>query len=750
MEQNNDINLEDENYNAESIQGLSERDKIRTKTPVYAGDTVESGFHVLLREPVDNSIDEFNYLQDKYKSKNNFSTIKILIDSNNGMASIRDYGRGIPYENDKKGMSTLEKTVSILHAGGKHNNNSNHLLSKDLNSGKSNYQFSSGINGIGITLTNYASNFFASVVYNEKKKEKAYIIYENGYLTTPTKIVPIDEKLDFLSEELQNDNKTGTLIIYSPSVKEDDFDDENVFETGTKFNKELIDSQLKILPYLNNGLRVDLNFDGEHTVYEKEDKFINILSKENKIEVKRKNDEGKEEISIENSKLVLNETPYFKEYMVLASNRESNSKKVFSIEDWTKMDYEDRRKYKIKTTVFELGFNFVEDSHEPFQENTVNGSIRIKGGKQDSVWKNQIKNIINEYISENHKKIGKFELDDIINNLTFMFMVKINEPSFAGQTKEKLNNPELQPFGTYFFKKYLTYWINREDKKQLARLIQLLEANRKARLKYDDIKRSVFKELNNTSDDALLMKKGKLSEYTYRGKDPEKLKLLELMLIEGDSAAGPAKAAAVRDYVSILPLKGKVLNAIKNTPEKIFQNDEVISLNTALECGIGKDFDIEKLKYPTVTIFTDADIDGLHIASLLIALFYKYYKPLITNGHIYINLAPLYQIVSGKKVKYAWNDAERAQIEKEFGGNPTVQRYKGLGEMNDDELYEATLKKGTRKMVQLQMTDLEENDREINTFMNDRGEDKEYLKCIFDDFYKTNNKPIIKLSSPKI
>ncbi len=764
MKKNNiedDFNLDDEieneienTYNADSIKGLSERDKIRTKTPVYAGDTVETGFHVLLREPVDNSIDEFNFLKDfneKQGKNTSFDTIKIFINSEKNIASVRDYGRGIPYEKDKNGLSTLEKTVSILHAGGKHENNSNHLLSQDLNSNKSNYQFSSGINGIGITLTNYASNFFAAVVYNEKKKEKAYIVYKNGYLDKETTIVDINTPLDFLTEEQNQDNRNGTLIIYEPSVKDDDFDDENVFEAGTKFNKEMIFSQLKILPYLNIGLRVELNFDGEHIIFEKEEKFVDILKKENKKIVSVKGEDGnyiKKEVDL---KLIMEESPYFTEYMILGQNRESDSKnkKVFSLEEWIKLDYEERKKYKIKTTIFELGFNFIESNDIPFQENTVNGSIRIKGGKQDTVWKTQIKNTINSYIEENHKKIGSFETEDIINSLTFMFMVKINEPLFAGQTKEKLNNPELQQFGNYFFKKYLTYWINREDKKNLARLIMLLEANRKARLKSNEIKESVFKELNNKSDDALLLNKGKLSECTYRGKDPEKLKLLELMLIEGDSAAGPAKSAAVREYVSILPLKGKVLNAIKNSPEKIFKNDEIINLNTALECGIGKDFDITKLKYPTISIFTDADIDGLHIASLLIALFYKYYKPLISNGNIYINLAPLYQIVCGKNIKYAWNEKEKNDIVNKANGKCTVQRYKGLGEMNNDELYEATLKKGARRMVQIQLNDLIENEKEIMTFMNDRNEDKEYLKVIFDKYYQTNNKPIIKLTAPK-
>jgi len=270
----------DYSQNADAIQTLSERNKIRTKIAVYAGDATITGFHVLLREPIDNAIDEFSFHKENIKDTK-FDTIKITIDTKRKRAKVRDYGRGIPYVKDKSGMSTLEKTLTILHAGGKHHNNANHLLSENLGENKSQYSFSSGINGIGITLTNFASNLFQAVVYNEKMNEKAYMTFKDGYIEHEATITKLQNSLDFLDEEDNKDLKTGTLIIYEPSIKLNDFDDDNVFENDVNFDKEIITKQLKILPYLNPGLTIKLIYDGEEIIFKKEQQFSSILKKEN-------------------------------------------------------------------------------------------------------------------------------------------------------------------------------------------------------------------------------------------------------------------------------------------------------------------------------------------------------------------------------------------------------------------------------------------------------------------------------------
>jgi len=737
--------IKDYSQNADSIKTLSERNKIRDKIGMYAGTATSSALLTLLREVSDNSIDEFNYCKENLPNFN-FKTIKVSVDTKTITAKIRDYGRGIPYVKDSKGMSTLEKTLTILHAGGKHNNNSNYLLSKTLHENKSNYSFSSGINGIGICLDVYASKFFKAVVFNEKKQEKSYMTFKNGFIENEATIVNLKEKLDFLDEEDNNDFKTGTLIMFSPAIKNDDFDDENVFEPDSNFDKEAIINQLKILPYLNPGLKIELNFDGEKIVFEEQDTFDSILKKENK------------------AKLVFNENPYFQEYMVLGQNRETKSKKVFSLNDFIKLPYKERIKYKIKTSIFELAFNFLEKNDEPFQENTVNGSIRIHGGKQDQVWKNQIKKVINEYIAEDktlQRRVGQLETEDIMSSLTFMFMVKINEPSFAGQTKEKLDNPELVQFGNYFFKKYLKYWINRADKKEIEILVKVLEANKKARLKSDQIKDSVFKDIVNSSDNALLMNTTKLTKC--KSKKPE---LCELFLVEGDSAAGPCKESRVAEYQAILPLKGKLVNALKNKDLKaLFKNQEIINLITALECKINNDFDYSKLRYYKIIILSDKDTDGLHIRNLNETFFYRFYKELIRKGHVYIVDAPLFAIKTSKKTYYAWDIAERDSITKKVQGRYEVTRFKGLGEMNSEQLYDTCLDKANRRLIQTTLEDFEGVDKDnldedenyeseelenlINVYMNDRPKDKQDRNLLIDEYYKNPRKEILVMEAPE-
>lgn len=737
--------------NENALHGLEERNKIRDKMGMYAGGNGISSLHVLIREPNDNAIDEWNVKP--------FEKIKIKIDSKNNICSVRDYGRGIPYVTDSKGESVLKKAVSILHMGGKHNNNSNHLLSEEISDFKGNYQFSSGINGVGITLTNYASDDFNAIVFNEENDEKAYVSYHDGYLKSEG-VVKLNEPLDLYdssidsfvydNNELVEDIKTGTMIVFKPSIKEDAFDDDGVFDEGISFDKEIVVNQLKTLPYLNPGLIIELQFDDEVIIFDKKEEFKQIIDDENK------------------SHLIFKENLYFKEHMIYAQNKETKKAKVFSLEEFIKQPYEFRKNQNIKETVFEIAFNFIEGSKEPFKENNVNGSIIISGGKQDQNLKQKLKQYINDFIDENYKKIGHFEVDDIMANFSFMFQVKINEPKFAGQTKDKLDNSELTQFSNYFFKKYLKWWINREDKKSLDKLIKILEANRKAREDTNKVRDNVFKEIFNKSDDALLSNTKKLTKC--KSKVPE---LCELFLVEGDSAAGPAKASRVDEYQAVLPLKGKLLNALKGSDvNKMLKNEEIINLISALECGIGKEYDYSKLRYHKIVLLTDKDIDGLHIRNLNTVFFYVFYKELIQKGHLYIADAPLYGIKTKKGNFYAWTIEERDEIIERLKSESTryeVTRFKGLGEMNDEQLYETTLNKEHRKLIQVKMNDfsdieddleevidvIEEKDVDfvdfqelIHVYMDNRKEDKLAREKLINEYYSTSKEKLIKLKSP--
>jgi DNA gyrase subunit B len=761
MKKNQKENIE-YSQNANALHGLSERDKVRTKMGMYAGGTGVEALHVLIREPNDNSIDEWNYLKSIGKP---FDKIKISIDSKNTICSVRDYGRGIPYVKDENGVSVLEKAVSVLHMGGKHDNNSNHLTKEKIDISTDNYQFSSGINGVGITLTNYASDLFYGIVFNEKKKEKAYVSYEDGY-KKEFKLVKLDEKIEIFDDKiksnvlnndiLNNDLKTGTLIVFKPSIKEDAFDDHGVFDEDVKFNKEMVIKQLKTLPYLNPGLEIELNFDGEIILFEKKKHFKDIID-----------DEAK------NKPLI--DTVYFKERMVYAQNKENKTAKVYSLEDFIKLPYSQRKNYKVIETVFELAFNFQEGSEVPFQENNVNGSIIIQGGKQDTALKSKMQHYINEYIAENFKSIGKFEKEDIMNSMSFMFQVKINEPKFAGQTKNKLDNSELTQFSNFFFKKYLKHWINREDKTKMTKLIKVLEANRKARLASTKIKEDVFKEVLNKSDDALLSNSTKLTKQ--KSKDP---KMCELFLAEGDSAKGPIKDSRVVEYQAVLPLKGKLINALKAKQiGSLLNNEEIINLVTALGCGIGKEYDYSKLKYHKIIIISDKDIDGLHIRNLNLVFLYKFYPDLIKKGHVYIVDAPLYVIKTSKKEYYAWSVEERDEISSKLETKYTITRYKGLGEMNPEQLYDTCLNKKNRRLYQITLSEYEDFNEEvlkpmelekeeyeetineiseddityqyqelINIYMNDRKQDTEARTKLVAEYYSTPKETIITLEEP--
>lgn len=744
--------------NEDALHGLSERDKIRTKIGMYAGGSGVGGILTLFREPNDNSIDEWNF--------KNFEKISINIDTKNKICSVRDYGRGIPYVKDKDGVSVLEKAVSILHMGGKHDNTSNHLTQEVISKSKDNYSFSSGINGVGITLTNYASNFFTAVVYNEKQKEMSYILYKDGYKVRD-EILPLDTNLNLLDELnseiitsalLNSDKKQGTMIVFQPSIKEDPFDDVNVFDDGVNFEKDMIVKQLTSLPYLNPGLQIELNFDGEMIIFEKKKSFIEI------IEDKRKSE-------------AMIEPQYFKEHMVFALNKENKTSKVYSLDEFIKIPYEKRKILKPIETVFELAFSFEEKGKDIFQENNVNGSIIIESGRHVTAFQNKIKQFINDYIAENMKTIGKFEKDDIFSNLSYMFQVKINEPKFAGQNKTKLDNSELTQFSNHFFNKYLKYWINTEGTDKIKRLIKLLEANRKARLASEKIKEDVFKEVLNKSDDSLLSNTTKLTKC--KSKDPSKC---ELFLAEGDSAKGPIKESRVQEYQAVLPLKGKLINALKTKKIKsIMDNDEIINLVTALGCGIGEEYDYKKLRYHKVIIISDKDTDGLHIRNLNLIFLYKFFPDLIRKGHIYIVDAPLYVIATAKKSFYAWSLAERDAITKDLTVKYEITRYKGLGEMNPEQLYETCLNKNNRKLYQVNLSEFEDfNDKVlenmideeeieevdgdlnkidiestlykyqelINIYMNDRPADKMARSVLVDAYYSTPKENIITLEEP--
>lgn len=679
-------------YSANDIKELKFPDTVREKVGMYLGDGGQGGFFHTLTEILDNSIDEF--------VAGHGNKVEISIDSKTNRCSIRDYGRGIPFDNNSENVSALVLAMTTLHAGGKHRKPD----------GKSSYKYSSGINGVGASVVNGVSNYFHVKSYRENRV--AEITWKHGRIAEELKI----------SENIEK-QKNGTYVEWIPSVKTDEFDHFNVFEADCLFTKEDVLNKLQYLTYLNIGLEILLSFDGEQIYFEKQENVSNILK-------------------INNQKLVLEETPTFKEEFALLLDKTTSNRKTVSISEYGEMSDSEKNKYEVKTSLIEFSFNFCTNAN-PLQLNFANG-VKISGGKPDIALKGQMKSVFNQYLQEQGKKIY-FEQEDLFGNMTFMLSVKINNPSFAGQTKDKLNNPESSVITTYFMKKYLNYWINRVDKKEFDFVVKILETAQKARESSKKILGEALKSISSLKENEILKNKGKLEDCF--SNDPTKN---ELYIVEGDSASGGIRQSRSPKYQAFIPLKGKPLNVIKKANQsKVFKNDEIKSLAYALG-GIGDDFSIEKLKYHKIIVLSDADLDGYHISALMLTFFYHFYVDLIKQGFIYIALAPLFKIVySETKYDWAWNEAD---LKEKLAIKPcdNIIRNKGLGEMNPEDLFETTLNPVNRRFIQVRIEDFDATEKDVNVFMNDHKEGKVALKNIIKNYYQDNKdlKNVINLTYP--
>jgi len=608
-------------YSADQIQVLEGLEPVRKRPGMYIGSTGERGLHQLIYEVVDNSIDE--------AMAGYCDTIKLTINEDNSVVVV-DNGRGIPIETNKKtGKSTLETVLTVLHAGGKFDNDA--------------YKVSGGLHGVGVSCVNALSEYLvAEVNWNGKKYRQRF---ERGIAKTEVELIG-------------NTNKTGTSITFAP--------DPTIFDT-TVFNYTTIKHRMRELAFLNKGIKIILE--------DKRQKIKNEFHYEGGIR-------------------------QFVQFL--------NSKKVPLHND---VIYTEGTKDKVNV---EIAIQYT-DSYNENIFSFVNNINTIEGGTHLVGFKTALTRVINDYakkanlIKENEVGITG---EDIREGITAILSIKITNPQFEGQTKTKLGNSETRGIVDSITGEALSIYCEENPKTAKAIVEKALksararEAARKAR---DLVRRKGALES--------MALPGKLADCSE--KDPA---LCEICIVEGNSAGGSAKEGRDRRTQAILPLRGKILNVEKSRIDRILNSEEIKNMITAFGCGIGEDFDISKLRYHKIIIMTDADVDGAHIRTLLLTFFYRYMKELITGGYVYAAQPPLYRVRKGKFEKYVYSDAELNQVLDEIGrdNKNEIQRYKGLGEMDPEQLWETTMNPENRILLRINEDDAIEADEIFNVLMGDK------------------------------
>jgi len=638
------------NYGADSIKVLKGLDAVRKRPGMYIGDTDDgTGLHHMVYEVVDNSIDEA--LAGYCKN------INVTINPNNSV-SVEDDGRGIPvdiHKGEKK--SAAEVIMTQLHAGGKFDHDS--------------YKVSGGLHGVGVSVVNALSEKLTLRIFREKKEY--FIEFKDGKATSPLKAVG-------------KTNKTGTLINFVPSKE--------VF-SSIEFSSSTIQKRMRELAFLNKGLSITL---------------VDKANKKEK-EYKNKYDGGIQQFVefIDSKKKALinkNETNLFKKPIYILG--EKNNVIVECALQWNAGYSEDM-------------LPFTNNIHQK------DGGTHLLG------FRSALTRIINKYATDtNLLKKNKITLsgEDSREGLTGVLSIKIPDPKFSSQTKDKLVSSEVRFIVESIISERLSTWFDQNPgiaKIVLFKIVQAAVARDVARKARENVRRKGSLELSGLP--------GKLADCQIGKSDGT-----ELFIVEGDSAGGSAKQGRNREFQAVLPLRGKILNTyidgngakFKNGNgqdlqtkafSKMMSSNEIVTLINALGTG-SKDFNIENLRYEKVIIMTDADVDGSHIRTLLLTLFNNYpFNELIEKNHIYLAQPPLYKINKGSKSYYIKDDKELENflikssektknsikknskeynnfIEKEKS-KLKIQRFKGLGEMNPEELWETTLNPEKRTLLQV-------------------------------------------------
>lgn len=635
----------DNTYDSSQIQVLEGLEPVRKRPGMYIGSTGYEGLHHLIKEIADNSIDE---------AIAGYATRITVVLGEDGSATIKDDGRGIPVDKHKKtGKSTLETVLTVLHAGGKF--------------GGGGYKVSSGLHGVGSSVVNALS---LKMIAEIRKDGKIYRQeYEVGRPVADIKVVGKTDKED-----------TGTTITFYP--------DPSIFKETVTFDYSWVTSYLKHQAYLTKGIFVEVR--DERT--KKRDAYY--FEGGIKSYVK----------SLNISKEVLDDD-------------------IFYVEK------------QVEDSIIEIAIQYNDsflETVKPFANNvlTPDGGTHLVG------FKSALTRVINDYARKNtllKEKEDNLSGDDVREGLTAVILVKIPDPQFEGQTKNKLGNTEVRRYVEQVMNEYFAYYLEEHPaiaKKIVNKAVLAARARKAARAARDNV-------IRKGALDSMGLP-GKLSDCSSRNR-----KECELYIVEGNSAAGSAKEGRDSRTQAILPLRGKVLNTERARLDKMYNNKEIVALIQGIGAGIGDQFDISGLRYERIIIMTDADVDGSHIAILLMTFFFRFMRQIVEDGHIYLAKPPLFLARSGKSRTYLYNEEELdrhlkdlAEKRKEKGVeiNPedplvkqaglsesSIQRYKGLGEMDADQLWDTTMNPENRSLIQVKVEDAEKADAIFSKLMGDEA-----------------------------
>ena len=626
-----------DNYGEKDIKILEGLEAVRKRPGMYIGTTSSAGLHHLVWEIVDNAVDE---AMAGYCTK-----IKVTVHPDNSI-TVEDNGRGIPVAKhpQKRSMSTLEVVLTILHAGGKFDNNA--------------YKVSGGLHGVGVSVVNALSSKLIARVKRDG------VISEMEFSRGKTV-----KKLEVVGKT----RTTGTTITFWP--------DDLIFET-TVFDYDVLRDRLQETAFLNRNLKITLVDERELTP---------------------RMDEFCYEGGIVDFVKYLNEG-----YEILP-----NCKKPIYIFGKSEDDAPEDQRGEVEVALqWNTGYtaktlSFANDIY------TDEGGMHLEG------FRAALTKAINDYGRKANiikEKDANVTGDDIKEGLTAVISVKLPDPQFEGQTKAKLGNSYMRTLTNKVVGRGMAEYLEEhpnQAKEILKKAMQAAKGRIAARKAREATRRKGLLESASLP--------GKLADCSVR--DAE---MTELFIVEGDSAGGSAKQARDRSIQAVLPLRGKILNVERVQKDRAYSSETIQSLITAIGTGVGEEFDISKCRYHKIVIMTDADVDGAHIRILLLTFFFRYMRPLIDAGYIYVAQPPLYQLrPKGRKHgKYLYSDEELAveAAKYEDSSRYTVQRYKGLGEMDPEQLWSTTMEPKNRIMLRATIEDAMVAERAVADLMGNQVE----------------------------